>query len=94
MLKYALVSALLLGLPAIAEENQIKKSELDKLTIYKNQTIMFDMKDGRKYYGPIITPDCIRGKVYVEPHTEILKSYKLMHRRGFKTCEFEVVRVA
>ena len=96
MLKYALVSALLLiGLPAIADDtNTIKKSELDKLTVYKDHTILFDMKDGRKYFGPIMTPDCIRGRIYIDKGVENIKSFKLLHNEGFKTCEFDVKRVA
>lgn len=96
MLRYALVSALLLlGFPASADEQPtIKKSELKELTIYKSNEIEFINKDGSIYRGDIITPDCLRGKIYLESR-EIIKSYRIVTNNGFRSCKFKnVERVA
>lgn len=89
MLRYALVSALLLiGLPTLAEEKtEIKKSELDTLTVYKDSTIEFKMKNDSIYRGDIITPDCLRGKIYLESREKI-KSYRIVTNNGFRSCRF------
>ena len=96
MLKYALVSALLLvfGQSAIADE-PIKKSEVKQVVFYENMTIQFDLKDGSKYRGQIITPDCSKGRKYFEGKKYIHDNYKLVHMNGFKTCRFsDLERIA
>ena len=98
MLRYALVSALLLlGLPATADEDKtLKKSEVKQVIFYKDNVIEFELNDGSFYEGQILTPDCLRGKKSFESRNVIKNTYKVYNNYGFKTCRFSdlVERIA
>jgi len=97
MLKYALVSALLLlGHPAIADETKpLKKTDVKEVVFYKNNTIEFNLKDDKIYRGEILTPDCLMGRKFFQSRTYIHGSYMLVHNEGFKTCRFsQLERIA
>jgi len=98
MLRYALVSALLLlGLPATADEDKtLKKSEVKQVIFYKDNVIEFELHDGSFYEGQILTPDCLRGKKSFENRNVIKNTYKVYSTYGFKTCRFSdlVERIA
>jgi hypothetical protein len=86
MLKYALVSALFLVGFAQADQN-IDKSDVNKVYVMKDNTLFFELKNEELYKGDILTPDCLRGKIYFETRT-INNTYKIMQPTGFKTCRF------
>ena len=85
MLKYALVSALFLVGFAQAD-NQIEKSDVNKVYVMKNNSLIFELKDNSYYKGDIITPNCLRGKISFQK--EIHNTFKLENSSGFKTCKF------
>ena len=85
MLKYALVSALFLVGFAQAD-NHIEKSDVNKIYVMKDNSLIFELKDESIYKGDILTPDCQRGRIYF--NKEIHNSYKLENSSGFKTCKF------
>lgn len=87
MLKYALVSALFLVGFAQAE-NHLEKSDVNKIIVMKSNEIFFELKNDEWYKGDIITPDCLRGKIYFDSDKTIHDSYKLQTNNGFKTCQF------
>ena len=61
MLKYALVSALFLVGFAQADQH-IEKSDVNKVYVMKDNSLIFELKDESYYKGDIITPDCLRVK--------------------------------
>jgi hypothetical protein len=94
MLKYALVSALFLVGFAQADHHTIEKSDVNKVYVMKNNSLIFELKDKSYYKGNIVTPDCLRGKLYFQ-EKKIHKTYRIETSSGFKTCEFsELERMA
>jgi len=87
MLKYALVSALFLVGFAQADE-RIEKSDVNKILVMKTNELYIELKNDEWYRGDIITPDCLRGKLYFDSGKTIHKTYKLQTHNGFKTCQF------
>lgn len=85
MLKYALMSALFLVGFAQAEQH-IDKSDVNKIYVMKDNSLIFELKDESVYKGDILTPDCQRGRIYF--NREINDSYRLENSSGFKTCKF------
>ena len=88
MLKYALVSALFLVGFAQADNHTIEKSDVNKVYVMKDNTVIFELKDDSYYKGDIITPNCLRGKIYFDARETISNSYKIENSSGFKTCRF------
>ena len=86
MLKYALVSALFLVGFAQADQH-IDKSDVNKVYVMKDNTLIFELKDESYYKGDILTPDCKRGKIYFESKS-INNTYKIVQPNGFKSCRF------
>jgi len=92
MLKYALVSALFLVGFAQAD-NHIEKSDVNKVYVIKDNSLIFELKDESYYKGDIITPDCLRGRIYFQE--EIHNTFKIENSSGFKTCKFsQLERIA
>tara|TARA_A100001011_G_C14249397_1_gene817135 strand:- start:989 stop:1273 length:285 start_codon:yes stop_codon:yes gene_type:complete len=87
MIKYTLLSALfLVGL--VNAEETISKTDINKVYVMKDETIIFELKDESYYKGDIITPDCIRGKIYFNIEDTVHNTYKIENSSGFKTCKF------
>ena len=92
MLKYALVSALFLVGFAQADQH-IDKSDVNKVYVMKDNTLIFELKDESYYKGDILTPDCLRGRIYFQ--REIHNTFKIENSSGFKTCKFsQLERIA
>jgi len=87
MIKYTLLSALFLVGLANANET-INKTDINKVIVMKSNEIFFELKNEEWYKGDILTPDCLRGKIYFDSDKTIHDSYKLQTHNGFKTCRF------
>ena len=87
MIKYTLLSALFLVGLANANET-INKTDINKVIVMKSNEIFFELKNEEWYKGDIITPDCLRGRIYFDSDKTIHDSYKLQTHNGFKTCRF------
>lgn len=95
MLKYALVSALFLVGFAQADHHTIEKSDVNKVYVMKDSTLIFELKDKSYYQGDILTPNCLRGKIYFDSKNTIKNTYKITQSDGFKTCRFsQLERIA
>ena len=93
MLKYALVSALFLVGFAQAD-NHIEKSDVNKVYVMKDNSLIFELKDESYYKGDILTPDCLRGRIYFH-EKEIHNTFRIENTSGFKTCRFsQLERIA
>tara|TARA_A100001011_G_scaffold339038_1_gene370247 strand:- start:7969 stop:8256 length:288 start_codon:yes stop_codon:yes gene_type:complete len=88
MLKSTLLSALLLiGFTAHAD-NQLEKSNIDKLFIMKDNVVFFKMKDDSYYRGDFITPSICQKKGKISMDNTIHNSFRILHNQGFETCKF------
>ena len=87
MIKYTLLSALFLVGLTNADET-INKTDINKVYIMKDETLIFELKNDLIYKGDILTPDCIRGRIYFDGGEKIYNSYKIETTKGFKTCRF------
>jgi predicted ribosome quality control (RQC) complex YloA/Tae2 family protein len=93
MLKYALVSALFLVGFAQADQH-IEKSDVNKVYVMKDNSLIFELKDESYYKGDILTSDCLRGRIYFH-EKEIHNTFRIENTSGFKTCRFsQLERIA
>ena len=93
MLKYALVSALFLVGFAQADQH-IEKSDVNKVYVMKDNSLIFELKDESYYKGDILTPDCLRGRISFH-EKEIHNTFRIENTSGFKTCRFsQLERIA
>ncbi|MAR21306.1 MAG: hypothetical protein CMD25_04875, partial [Flavobacteriales bacterium] len=81
MIKYTLLSALFLVGLANANET-INKTDINKVIVMKSNEIFFELKNEEWYKGDILTPDCLRGKIYFDSDKTIHDSYKLQTHNG------------
>jgi len=96
MLKYALVSALLLfGFTANAE-NHIMQSEVDKVGLTKDKELIFFLHDGTQYKGEFIRPQqcpvrSVRQLSWTSRTIDRGTPFMVTHNDGFTHCRLKTV---
>ena len=88
MLKYSLSLMPILFLVGLLQADELEKSEVNKVYVMKDKTIIFELKDDSYLKGNVLTSDCLRGKIYFENKKMIRNSYRIENSSGFKTCRF------
>ena len=64
MLKYSLSLMPILFLVGLLQADELEKSEVNKVYVMKDKTIIFELKDDSYLKGNVLTSDCLRGKIY------------------------------
>ena len=56
----------ILFLVGLLQADELEKSEVNKVYVMKDKTIIFELKDDSYLKGNVLTSDCLRGKIYFE----------------------------
>ena len=81
MLKYSLSLMPILFLVGLLQADELEKSEVNKVYVMKDKTIIFELKDDSYLKGNVLTSDCLRGKIYFENKKKNIKNFSLLPKQ-------------